>query len=672
MTSSRTSARASRLAVLAVASALALGSMSATFGASLRVGTVTLHRCAQRPRAWCGWRAEALDPSLEESPTIRIGFMWYPAASTDAPAGTIVAEEGGPGWPATGSISEYGALFKPLMATHNLLLVDSRGTGRSASIDCPQLQRYLGTTDGRAFQRKVGACGRMLNHTWRAPDGSWMHGSDLFDTAYAVHDLADIVNALDVAPIDLYGDSYGTWFVQSFLTRHADLLRSATLDSAYPMYGGTPWYLSSIRTAKTALRTVCERDRACRREGPGDPWQRLGEMVRRVRVHPLAGATTDPDGRRVHEVVRPRTLVNIAANAGFDPIGYRELDAAVRAGLAGDETPLLRLAALAQFYDDATPVQPRWYSDGLYFAVSCSEYDQLFRMGDAPRARRRQLAAAVGRAPRTRFRPFTPGEWARMNAYSEAYTACLDWPKPEHGLRLPAAGHGPPLAPRGLPVLLVSGELDSWTSPTFGPKIAKEMGPSARFVELANSVHTAALDDTTSTASTACARSIVRGFVRQPSKLGRKDASCASKIPPIHTPGSFPSAFARSPAARVVRGSATEDERRAAVVGAEALGDAMTSWYVDSNSRGAGLRGGRFIGTGWPCVHLRLRHARWVRDATIDGRATWGVTSGRVRGDVRVRGPGGVVRLKLAWSENEPAATARLRGGGALLRFPAP
>ena len=499
-----------------------------------------------------------------------------------------------------------------------------------------------------------------------------MHGSDLFDTAYAVHDLADVVNALDVAPIDLYGDSYGTWFVQSFLTRHGDLLRSATLDSAYPMYGGTPWYLSSIRTAKAAFRLVCQRDLACRRQAPGDPWKRLGEMVRLVRAHQLSGVTTDPDGQRVHEDVKPGTLVNLAANAGFDPIGYRQLDAAVRAGLAGDEAPLLRMAALAEFYDNATPVQPRWYSDGLYFAVSCSEYAQLFDMGVPPAARRKELATAIRRAPQRQFRPFTAGEWSQLNAYSDAYTACLDWPKPVRGLRLPAASHGPPLAPKGLPVLLVSGELDSWTSPNFGPKIANEMGPSARFVELANSVHTAALDDTTSTASTACARSIVRDFVKAPGTLDRLDTSCAPKIPPIHTPGSFPSRFAESPAARVVRGSATEDQRRAAVVGAEALGDAMMSWYVDSNSRGAGLRGGRFVGTGWPAAHFHLDHVRWVSDATVDGRGTWGVTSGRVRGDLRVRGPGGVARFRVAWSENEPVATARLQGGGAVFRFPAP
>lgn len=48
-------------------------------------------------------------------------------------------------------------------------------------------------------------------------------------------DLAAILDVLGSGPIDLYGDSYGTFFEQAFAVRHPDKLRSIILDGAYPL-----------------------------------------------------------------------------------------------------------------------------------------------------------------------------------------------------------------------------------------------------------------------------------------------------------------------------------------------------------------------------------------------------------------------------------------------------
>lgn len=678
--STRPTPRLGRRAVVgALTLALALNTLPAggtpSRQASLTVGSVLMHRCTDVVPAWCAKVREPLDPFMQDGPTISVGFVWYPATGT--PVGTLVADEGGPGWPATGSAPEYRSMYGPLLASRNLLLVDNRGTGRSSAIDCPGLQNYVGSTVGSTFQGLVGACGRKLNHTWRGPDGRFIHASDLFATTFAVRDMADIIRRLGVGPVDLYGDSYGTWFVQSFLSRFPSLLRSVILDSAYPMFGGSAWYPSSARTARKALRLVCERDVACRRAAPtGSPRQRIGALARRLRVHPISGMTTNPNGRHVMEHVYVRSIVNMMQNAGFDPIGYRQLDAAVRAALVGDNAPILRLSALSDFYDDATPTAPHVYSDGLYFAVSCSEYSQLFNMDSSIPARRRQLAAAERTQPAaTRwFTPFTAAEWAQTNAYSEAYTSCLSWPSWQPSFHVHAEGHQAPLAPPDLPVLVTNGDLDSWTSASFGPELLKQLGPSARFIETANSVHTAALGDTTSTASTACADSTVRAFIEAPQDLFSLQATCAAHIPPVHTVGSFPTTLGSAPAARVLQGSAGVGERRAATVAAEAFGDAMMSFYVDNGSKGAGLRGGTFVGHGWPAVRLRVNDIRWVADATVSGRGIWHTGSGKVKAMLTVHGPGGSgSRFAIWWSENRPFATARLLGTHrAVLRFPAP
>jgi hypothetical protein len=58
-------------------------------------------------------------------------------------------------------------------------------------------------------------------------------------------------------------------------------------------------------------------------------------------------------------------------------------------------------------------------------------------------------------------------EWAQTNAYSVAYTACLDRSSWDHRLHLPAHRHVAPLALTDLPVLVMNGDLDSCRGGTF-------------------------------------------------------------------------------------------------------------------------------------------------------------------------------------------------------------
>ena len=109
------------------------------------------------------------------------------------------------------------------------------------------------------------------------------------------------------------------------------------------------------------------------------------------------------------------TLVNLVNNAGFDPVVYRDLDAAARALLRrGDPAPLLRLAALSLGFDNTNDPLPE-FSDGLYFAVACTDYVQLFSR-TAPPATRAQAVphgAAAGAAANVRAvqRPRSGPAW---------------------------------------------------------------------------------------------------------------------------------------------------------------------------------------------------------------------------------------------------------------------
>ena len=96
---------------------------------------------------------------------IDIHFEFYPQRQAALPnAGTLVAVEGDPGYPSTGTRGAYLALFEPLRADRHLLLV--------------------------------------------------------------ADDLAADLGALGIDRVDLDGDSYGTFFAQTFAgieSRHRQL-----------------------------------------------------------------------------------------------------------------------------------------------------------------------------------------------------------------------------------------------------------------------------------------------------------------------------------------------------------------------------------------------------------------------------------------------------------------
>jgi pimeloyl-ACP methyl ester carboxylesterase len=637
--------------------------------ATRRQGTVTLHRCTGEP-GWCGAIHRPLDPGLADGPTIPIGFEWVPARAGSAGASTIVAVEGGPGYPSSGTISEYLGTFGPVLGHHNLLLVDNRGTGRSALIRCRSLQRFPkpARASGPLFARIVGACGGALDHRWRGPGGRFIHAADLFATAYATADMRAVLRRLQTGRVELYGDSYGSWFAQAYASRYPGSLRGVILDSTYPITGLDPWYASSGLIGRAAMNRVCARDPGCRADaGSGTPVSRLGRLLTRLRRRPIRGSVPAVGGSQ-SITLTPRHLVDLVQNGGSDPLVWRELDAAVRAALAGDPTPLLRL----EIYDNGNggDVDPIFFSDGAYMAISCTDYPQLFSMAATPAQRVAQLAASLRSGPANAFRPFTDAEWLTMSGYSETYDSCLDWPAPVH--------HAPVLGGRGrvgahplpasVPMLVVGGDVDDLTPLHDALRFAPGLGRRVRIVDLHNTVHVTSEGDTFLSDGAACARRIMDRFSERPASLETLDTSCASHIPHIQTPGAYPRTLAGARGARVVSGSALGvGARRAVTIAAGALADATIRQTATGDRRGAGLRGGRWIHHG---SRFALHAVRFVTDATVSGTGRYRFTGGVTRGKLTVRAHGLSVRVDVAW--NQRSQRARARVATTRLTLPAP
>jgi hypothetical protein len=208
-------------------------------------------------------------------------------------------------------------------------------------------------------------------------------------------------------------------------------------------------------------------------------------------------------------------------------------------------------------------------------------------------------------------------------------------------------------------VLVLSGGLDTLTPWTDGAVVARELGPSARWVKVENTIHVTALAD-----PYGCASGLVRQFVRRPDRLQAMDVSCAGRIPEVRVVGDFPRRLSgATPATPTRANQAGVAGLKLAAVGAAAVGDAIAQWWYLPGSRGHGLRGGWFTIQGDQSVRLDLHKIRFVADATVEGRAAWNTGSGKVTARVVVKGPGGVTAtVRMGW--NDLARHARATVGG--------
>jgi len=615
---------------------------------TLRVGAAVLHRCADA-QGWCGSLDRPLDPSGAEPDRIRIAYRWFPHLATGAPGGTLVTVQGGPGYGSIASASDFLAMTAALRSTRDLLVVDNRGTGASGALDCAALQRSHAQRIA-----DVNACATQLART-----------GHLYGTGLAVEDMLAILDLLGTGKVDLYGDSYGTFFGQVFAAQAPERLRSLVLDGAYPARGGSPWYPELFAALDRTFAAVCASSPICGAL-PGTVQHRLQTLIERTRTAPPSGTVTDSNGRIRRITVDAPELFFVMANGGGGPIVFRELDAAGRAWLGdGDAQPLLRLAAEAHVTGDGTDQSTgaRYYSKALFAAVSCSDYPQAYdlKAGFAERLARQTSAIMARKAgfPGT-WAPFTFEEVRASPEQEDQTDLCLQWRWPANA---PASGQ--PIAPDAplttAPTLVISGDLDVVTTPQESRQVASQF-TNARFVRIANGFHVNAL-----ASLNGCAASFYARFVLT---LDPGDTSCASTLPRVRTVARFArTALALDPATARTGNTGDQSDLRQANAVAQTAGDAVVRWWINLTGQATALRGGTYA-YAYPSatdVVITLDRARWCSDLAVSGTVRWDQPSGRVRADLTTTAGG---RWNIAWNENAPEALATINGsvGGRLVR----
>lgn len=590
---------------------------------TLTVGSLTLTACdsveVEGSQAWCGSLARPWDPSEPSSATLSIGFVLIlptgpqqaaAAAPKAARNSAIVALQGGPGWGSISSGADFAQPFGEELNTRGLLVVDQRGTGLSAPVDCDEEMQSYDT-----WRAAIAACAVSLDDHF-----------DLFGTSLAADDLAAIINALQLGPSNIYGVSYGTFFGQVFAGRHPELTRTLLLDSAYPVFGERGWVETIGPSITDALNLACNRMPSCARI-PSTSAGRLARVLKIIRRTPVQVKAPATDGSRSKVDITPEALLDAIIGAGYGGTTYSGMDASLRAALVGDWLPLGRLlneseGSGSKPQGDGTNES----NNGLMYAVICQDYPQIVNMSSPPEIRDQQYRAAVralrAASPRL-YAPFTVDEFMGSSWWDQE--SCLDWPV---STRYPSRPPAPPAgAYANQPTLVLSGDLDLVTTVREGAMVTSQF-PNSRQVVVASGTHGLTGNE--------CVDGLIQEFIIQPQAVvDGAGGECAADEPAVRLVSSYP---------RTSRGM------RTSTAVALTVADMFNSWRNGPDKptiTGSGLRGGTWKAVGSDRVQFTLRQVRLFEDLPVSGTVVWDENSD-VQATVTARGR----TYRLSWNDN--------------------
>ncbi|GAB3880354.1 alpha/beta hydrolase [Kibdelosporangium lantanae] len=349
------------------------------------------------------------DPASERIP---VRYRWVSRSDRSGPsAGVIAGMAGGP----SSTLDSDGLLASalgPLMADHDLLVVERRGFGTSSPLSCPDITLDRPDT--------VQACASMLGPR-----------AQFFSTDQRVADFDAVRQKLGVPSLMLYGTSYGSVDVAAYASRYPTRTSAVVVDS--PLVSGNDGYLTGytyqefLKDGQRVYAEPCQASRACRTVHP-DPVGELADLARLLRAHPdpvVPLATIDPLMRYTSGTVNGRDSV-----------------AAVSAYLRGDQAPLRRLAP--RLVADRAGRDDVFRAAVAVLTYQCNDAALPYSRTAAPDVRAWQLADYRRRHPE---RPVTSAE---VGGSFEDF--CLYWPTPRES---------PPVLPHAkfpdVPALIIGG-----------------------------------------------------------------------------------------------------------------------------------------------------------------------------------------------------------------------
>lgn len=362
----------------------------------------------------------------------------------------VVYLEGGPGGNSIDSAPfSYGSLIAPFQATRDVIVFDQRGAGLSKPVlDCPEAD----ASTIEAYEQALPLADEeelFVDAMADCRDRLTSNGVDLavYHSVYSAIDTEAIRTALDLAPWNVLGISYGTRLGQTLIRMYPDGVRSLVLDSVVPISADmTPDFAPNAERAFEQLFAGCAADAECASTYPNfrdDYFQLVDEWD----ASPVEfEATNSLSGDSYSFVASGDDLLNLTFGSLYSPAMFAVMPQLVADGLNGKYELVGDLVSL-----EVTNAE--FLSIGMLVSVRCHEEEPFEDVAD--------------------IEALKPDDdyYARF-AIDDLAPLCADWSAGA------ASAIENEVVTSDIPTLLMSGEYDPITPPSGMPIIAEGLSTS--------------------------------------------------------------------------------------------------------------------------------------------------------------------------------------------------
>ncbi|KZK71265.1 transporter [Shewanella baltica] len=423
----------------------------------------------------CGFVTVPENPNKPDGKQIQVHYVVLPAVKNVNHEEALLAIAGGPGQSAIDNAAGFDAMLSKVRQQRDILLIDQRGTGRSNLLTCDEgAQSPLSFDDDNADT---------LAETQKC-----LAKIDADVTQYgslnAIKDFEAVRQHLGYKKLHIYGISYGTRMAQLYMRLYPAHLATVTLDGIVPMQQSVLEIGASIDRGFDLLFKDCQETAACHAQFP-ELKAEFDQVAASLAKAPVMENVYDP-------VTGEKTMLTMTRGKFYGSIRMALYQANVRAlvphaihqAAKHNFQPILGLYSLT--IDNAGMAM------GMHASVVCGE--DMHRI--TPAMREQAQHSFMGKT---------------MLEGLEA--TCEVW-------KVPAVddSFSEPIS-SDIPTLLLSGEIDPATPPSWG-ELAME--------KLTNAKHFVAPYATHGVAYQSCANNLIADLVRSGS-VKDLDGECLKK-----------------------------------------------------------------------------------------------------------------------------------------------
>ena len=386
-------------------------------------------------KARCGLFTQREDPANADSPLLELFVAVVPALTLEPEPDPFVPIAGGPGQASSDFYAAYSAAFEMVRRNRDIILLDQRGTGQSAAMNCDADDELI---SGRFSREQTIAeteeCLEQLPHDPR-----------FFTTSVAVRDLEALREALGYPQLNLYGISYGSRVAQHFVRRYPESTRTVILDGVVPPQMALgPGIAVEAQNALDAIFDRCAESEVCAEAFP-DIREEFATLRDALADEPVTITLPNPVSGKLEEIRFGRPEMAAALRLlSYHPNSVAIMPMLINEAIQENYAPLAsQFMMIAESLSDALSI-------GMHNAVVCTEDAPFFAGEDV--GRDALDATYIG-----------PVQLDALEAI------CSVWPAGviDDQFKTPVS--------TDVPVLLLSGEADPVTPPRFAELAAIDL-----------------------------------------------------------------------------------------------------------------------------------------------------------------------------------------------------